>query len=160
LVTLVLGVSAATALGWADQQGERGGDYGSGEKNSGSQDSWQDREGDHGRGREQGGHEGPKVKVPPPVPVRPEAQPPAPPVQPAEAPPEQLTEKAVPAEQPKPAPVADETPVTTEVATPIAPAAQRTELAETGFDPLLIALAGAACILGGALVFRRALARR
>ena len=39
------------------------------------------------------------------------------------------------------------------------PAANRTELAKTGLDPALIALLGALCLGGGALLFRRALAR-
>ena len=42
---------------------------------------------------------------------------------------------------------------------PTSPAAKRTELAKTGLDPALIALLGAMCLGGGALLFRRALAR-
>jgi len=37
--------------------------------------------------------------------------------------------------------------------------AQRSQLAKTGLDPALIALLGALCLGGGALLFRRALAR-
>ena len=39
------------------------------------------------------------------------------------------------------------------------PVAQRSQLAKTGLDPALIALLGALCLGGGALLFRRALAR-
>ena len=46
-----------------------------------------------------------------------------------------------------------------EAGAPVSPAANRTELAKTGLDPALIALLGAMCLGGGALLFRRALAR-
>jgi LPXTG-motif cell wall-anchored protein len=42
---------------------------------------------------------------------------------------------------------------------PTVPVADRSELASTGLDPALIALLGAMCLGGGALLFRRALAR-
>jgi LPXTG-motif cell wall-anchored protein len=42
---------------------------------------------------------------------------------------------------------------------PTVPVAERRELATTGLDPALIALLGAMCLGGGALLFRRALAR-
>jgi hypothetical protein len=42
---------------------------------------------------------------------------------------------------------------------PTVPVAERSELAETGLDPALIALHGALFLGGGALLFRRALAR-
>ena len=41
----------------------------------------------------------------------------------------------------------------------LAPAVERKQLARTGLSPLVIALMGSFCLLGGALLFRRALAR-
>ena len=51
--------------------------------------------------------------------------------------------------------VAQQTPT----AAPLAPVAERKELAQTGLDPGLIALLGAVCLGGGGFLFRRALAR-
>jgi LPXTG-motif cell wall-anchored protein len=42
---------------------------------------------------------------------------------------------------------------------PLAPVAERKELAKTGIDPGLIAMLGALCLVGGGLLFRRSLAR-
>ena len=56
-----------------------------------------------------------------------------------------------------------DTPVVTQVppqpGAPTVPVAERSELPNTGLDPALIALLGAMCVGGGALLFRRALAR-
>ena len=79
---------------------------------------------------------------------------------PAPAPEQPVETEAVPPEQggvPESPVVAQAPPEEGSVAA--SPAANRTELAKTGLDPALIALLGAMCLGGGALLFRRALAR-
>jgi LPXTG-motif cell wall-anchored protein len=44
-------------------------------------------------------------------------------------------------------------------APPLAPVAERRQLASTGLNPALIAIAGMLCLVGGAFLFRRAVVR-
>ena len=148
LAALVLGLTAAAALGWAN------------EGNGNNEE------------KEHGNKPPPTATVPPPTQTTtpPVIQPPPatpaspPPVtsQTTPTPPEKVgggstpggNNESGPSETPQ-GPVVAETPT----AAPLAPVAERKELAETGIDPGLIALLGALCLVGGALLFRRSLAR-
>jgi LPXTG-motif cell wall-anchored protein len=148
LAALVLGLTAAAALGWAN------------EGNGNNEE------------KEHGNKPPPTATVPPPTqtttpPVTqpPPATPAAPPPvtsQTTPTPPEKVgggstpggNNESGPSGKPQ-GPVVAETPT----AAPLAPVAERKELAETGIDPGLIALLGALCLVGGALLFRRSLAR-
>ena len=153
LVAFVLGITAGTALGWDNQTNH---DYGHGHK-----------------------------KKPPPTVTTPEKPPVYPPATPPPAPPPPAPPAAAPA-APAPAPVSPTVApekkkagakgapaggeqggqnVPAEVApaggqtVALAPAVERKQLARTGLSPLVIALMGSFCLLGGGLLFRRALAR-
>lgn len=165
LVALVLGISAGAAFGWANEQPTE-------TNNQGYQ---HDRD-NHGK---KGKHKGdrPKENVPPTVTTPETPQPPTPaapavpaaPVTPqggpSQTPPEQpATPESGPTpggggqeESPPGSPVVAQTP--TQPAAPLAPVAERKELAQTGLNPGLIALLGAMCLGGGAFFLRRALAR-
>ena len=148
LAALVLGLTAAAALGWANEG------------------ICINEETEHGN------KPPPTATVPPPTQTTtppviqpPPATPAAPPPvtsQTTPTPPEKVgggstpggNNEAGPSEKPQ-GPVVAETPT----AAPLAPVAERKELAETGIDPGLIALLGALCLVGGALLFRRSLAR-
>ena len=155
LVAFALGITAGTALGWDNQTNH---DYGHGHK-----------------------------KKPPPTVTTPEKPPVYPPAAPPPAPPPPAPPAAAPAAPaPAPAPVSPTVApekkkagakgapaggeqggqnVPAEVApaggqtVALAPAVERKQLARTGLSPLVIALMGSFCLLGGGLLFRRALAR-
>lgn len=176
LVAFVLGATAATALGWVNEQPTPGKDWNHG-KNEGK---------NHGKNEGKGGH-GKKNEKPPPVkPPQPPPPPPPPvtPTPPAVAPPPAAAAPSpvVPLSTPSPtspnvkakgvpggskgggqggqqggnspAEVAPGTSSPT-----LAPAVERQKLAATGLNPALMALLGALCLGGGALLFRRALSR-
>jgi LPXTG-motif cell wall-anchored protein len=153
VVAFVLGITAASALGWANE-GETAPakpKHEGNEKNKGKEE-----EGEEQGEKEKPKPEQPKVVTPPaaqpaPTPPAPPAPvvsqgaptpPPAPPVSTESVPPEAPVVAQAPPEQPA-----------------LAPVAERKELAKTGIDPELIALLGALCLAGGGLMFRRALAR-
>ena len=149
VAAFVLGVTAATALGWAN------------EKNN--------------KGKEHGKNQTPPTvttptpappqvpTTPAPTPAPPAAAPvPTPPVG-AQTPPEQVTAKSRPkhkgggAKQQQGQNVPAE--VTPGTQTTLAPVVERKQLASTGLDPVLMALLGAFCLAGGGLLFRRAVVR-
>jgi hypothetical protein len=154
VAAFVLGVTAATALGWAN------------EKNN--------------KGKEHGKNETPPTvttptpappqqpqqvpTTPAPTPAPPAGVPPAPPVG-AQTPPEQVTARGAPkqkhkgggAKQQREQNVPAE--VTPGTQTTLAPVVERKQLARTGLDPILMALLGAFCLAGGGLLFRRAVVR-
>jgi LPXTG-motif cell wall-anchored protein len=154
LAALVMGLTAAAALGWAN-------------------------EGNGNKDKEHGNKPPPTVTVPPPTQTTPPPVTQPPPVTPASPPP--ATSQGTPSTPTTPEKVGggstpggnkdtgetggpSETPQGPEVAqtptqAPLAPVAERKELAETGIDPGLIALLGALCLVGGVLLFRRSLAR-
>jgi LPXTG-motif cell wall-anchored protein len=149
LAALVLGLTAAAALGWANEGN-----------------------GNNDKEKEHGNKPPPTATVPPPTQTTPTPVVQPPPATPASPPPvtsqttptphKKVTGGSIPggnkekspSETPQ-GPVVAETPT----AAPLAPVAERKELAETGIDPGLIALLGALCLVGGALLFRRSLAR-
>ena len=151
IAALVMGLTAAAALGWANEGN-----------------------GNNDKEKEHGNKPPPTATVPPPTqttttpPVTqpPPATPAAPPPvtsQTTPTPPEKVgggstpggnNETGGPSGKPQGPEVAE-----TPTAAPLAPVAERKELAETGIDPGLIALLGALCLVGGALLFRRSLAR-
>jgi LPXTG-motif cell wall-anchored protein len=160
LVAFMLGATAATALGWENET-NKGRDHG---KNEGK---------DHGKKNEKP----PTVTVPKPT----KQPPPPPPTPPGLAPPPAAAAPApvVPLATPTPTTPnvkakggpgggkgggkggvntpAEVAPATSSPA--LAPAVEREQLAETGLNPALMALLGALCLGGGALLFRRALTR-
>jgi outer membrane biosynthesis protein TonB len=148
LVAFVLGLTAATALGW-ENENNKGNGHGKKETpptvtTPTTPTSPQ-----------------PAEKAPPPAPTpTPQAVPPTPA---APAPPEQVVVKRAP--KPKRAKhrqekAARNVPVETPSAQPtLAPAVERKQLARTGLDPVLMALLGLFCLAGGGLLFRRAIAR-
>jgi outer membrane biosynthesis protein TonB len=146
LAAFVLGVTAVTALGWANEENQ---------------------------GKEHGKKETPPtVTIPTPappqqVPTTP-APTPAPPAvapapQAAPAPVEQVKAKRAPkrkgAERKQQQNAPEQAEVTPAAQTTLAPAVERKQLARTGLDPVLMALLGALCLAGGGLLFRRAVAR-
>jgi LPXTG-motif cell wall-anchored protein len=158
LVALALGISAGAAYGWANEETDT--------NNQGHEEN------NHGNKNKGGKHKGerPEQNVPPATPETPQtpATPtpatPAAPVTPQGTPtPQQpTTPESTPTpsgggenESPESPVVAQQTPT----AAPLAPVAERKELAQTGLNPGLIALLGAMCLGGGAFFLRRALAR-
>jgi hypothetical protein len=154
LAAFVLGVTAATALGWANEKNNKGKDHGKNETP-------------------------PTVTTPTPTPAPPEqpqqvpttpAPTPAPPAAapapvtpqstPAQTPPQRVKEqgeqKGEKQQQEQNVP-AEVTPATQ---TALAPVVERKQLARTGLDPVLMALLGAFCLAGGGLLFRRAVTRQ
>jgi hypothetical protein len=166
LVALVLGVTAANALGWANEQPTTGG----GEEHGGNKEHG-NKGGHHnenGGGNENHGNENNQPSESTPTPQTPAPQAPAstpaPPVTgqavPGTTTPPQQGVAGAPVEQggqesPESPVVAQETPT----AAPLAPVAERKALAQTGLDPELIALLGVLCLGGGVFLFRRALVR-
>jgi len=167
LAAFVIGITAANAMAWGT----------GGETDKPSTPKHQDKDKNKGHDDDdddegKGGHEKPKPQPKPPVTppagqpsppgpatVPPAAPAPAPVVSLGAPPPPPAQNGTVPPEQggvPDNPVVAQAPP---EAGAPVSPAAERQELAKTGLDPALIALLGAACLGGGALMFRRALAR-
>jgi outer membrane biosynthesis protein TonB len=146
LVAFVLGLTAATALGWENEN---------------------ENQGKGGKKETPPTVTTPAAPTTPPVATTP-APAPTPPAAapaPAPAPPtsEQVTVKRAP--KPKRAKRKQEraarnvpTAVTPSAPT-LAPAVERKQLARTGLDPALMALLGLFCLAGGGLLFRRAMAR-
>jgi type IV secretory pathway VirB10-like protein len=153
LAAFVLGVTAATALGWANEKNEKGKE--------------------HGKKKEAPPTvtvptPSPQVTPPPPAPAPPAAAPAPAPVAPTQAPPQQVGAQGAPEQQQgggeqearqrgAPSAPAEAAPAAQTVA--LAPAVERKQLARTGLDPVLMALLGAFCLAGGGLLFRRAMAR-
>jgi LPXTG-motif cell wall-anchored protein len=156
-------MSTGSAIGWYDQPSQPTEEH--------------DKDKDHGKDKDKDKDKGGKHEEKPPVivPPTPAAPPPAavtPP--PAAAPPPVVSQGAPPAPAPEQPVGVDTTPpergengeeeeAPTVAQAPsqpaLAPVAEREELAKTGIDPGLIALFGAICLIGGGLLFRRALAR-
>ena len=163
VAAFAVGITAANAIAWPNEQPPptKPPEHG-------------DKDKDKGDHEEEGKGEKPKPQPQPPTPPAGQPTPPAPAVTPPAAPtPAPVVSQGAPT--PAPAP-----PVSTEAAPPeqgavpespvvaqappqsgseTVPVAQRSQLAKTGLDPALIALLGALCLGGGALLFRRALAR-
>ena len=163
VAAFVIGITAATALGWGSGGQENEKPPTSTPKHEGNKDNDKNEE-EHGKGE--------KPKPKPPETTAPAGQPaqPAPAATPpAVTPPTPVVSQGVPAppatpEQPtgtKSAP--PQSPVVAQASpggsVPTTPVANRKQLAKTGLDPALIALLGALCLGGGGLLFRRALAR-
>jgi len=150
LAAFVLGVTAVTALGWANEENQ---------------------------GKEHGKKETPPTvttPTPTPTPTPPQQVPttpaptPAPPAaapapQAAPAPVEQVKAKGAPkrkgAERKQQQNAPEQAEVAPAAQTTLAPAVERKQLARTGLDPVVMALLGAFCLAGGGLLFRRAMAR-
>jgi len=150
LAAFVLGVTAATALGWANEN-NKGKNHGKNEKPP------------------------PTATTPAPPPAQQVTPPAAPPAPPAAAPaPAPVVPQGTPAKTPSEQVKAKGSPkqkgaqkqsqtipaeVTPSTETQLAPVVERKQLARTGLDPVLMALLGAFCLAGGGLLFRRAMAR-
>jgi uncharacterized membrane protein len=156
VVCFALGMTAAAAMGWGGGGGEQGQDHGKVEEHGKEQGEKGKEHGneekEHGKKEEEEGQEEapPTVTAPttpaapaPSVPVTPQAAPPTTPSQVAPPPEKVIVRERVPAEK----------------APPLAPVAERKQLASTGLDPALIAVVGMFCLVGGAFLFRRALVR-
>jgi LPXTG-motif cell wall-anchored protein len=173
VVALALGVTAGTALGWANEQPESGSDYGNNQQEHGNKGKEHGNKGKEEHGEEHGeennnSEEHNYGQTPPPVqtPTVQQPQTPAPPVvqqgTPSQPPQQPSRPETTPTETqstPESPVVAQQSPTAAPAAAPLAPAAERTELAQTGLDPGLMALLGALCLGGGAFFFRRALVR-
>jgi outer membrane biosynthesis protein TonB len=159
VVCFALGMTAAAAVGWGGGGEEQGQDHGKAEEN-GKDHSEKGKE--HGNGekehgkkeKEQGKEAPPTVTTPPTAVTTPPAPTPSAPVAPQAAPP---TTTQAPPEPPEKVIVRERPPA--EKAPPLAPVAERKQLASTGLNPALIAVVGMFCLAGGAFLFRRALVR-
>jgi len=168
LAAFVIGITAASAMAWPGGEPQPP-PANHGDKDKDKNKGHDDDDDDEGKG----GHEKPKPQPKPPVtPPAGQPSPPGPAAVPPAAPPPPVVSQGAPPPPEQPAqngsvppeqggvpdnPVVAQAPP--EAGAPVSPAAERQELAKTGLDPALIALLGAACLGGGALMFRRALAR-
>jgi hypothetical protein len=168
---LVLGLTAAAAIGWGGETQGTSQDHG--QKDHGRQGSKEES----GSKKESGGNQDYGNKKPPTetIPPRTVNTPPvtetSPPVV-VTTPPSTVTVQSPPAVTTKTT-TTKSPPVTTTTTTPgpptettpppktppLTPVAERKRLASTGLSPWLIALFGAALLGGGSFLFRRALAR-
>jgi outer membrane biosynthesis protein TonB len=134
LAAFVLGVTAAAALGWENEE--------------------------NNKGKEHGKEETPPTVTTPTTPAQPQQVTPPPPT-PAPAPSQPVESKGAP--EKKSGAKQEEKNVPAEVAPSaqptLAPAVERKQLARTGLDPVVMALLGVFCLAGGGLLFRRAMAR-
>ena len=163
VAAFAVGITAANAIAWPNEQPPPTKPPSTGTNKD---------KGDH---EEEGKGEKPKPQPQPPTPPAGQPTPPAPAVTPPAAPtPAPVVSQGAPT--PAPARAAGqhggraaqqgavpESPVVAQAppqsGSETVPVAQRSQLAKTGLDPALIALLGALCLGGGALLFRRALAR-
>jgi hypothetical protein len=162
VVALIFGITAAAAIGWANEETTQGGET----PTSGEQDHGGKK--DHGDKKEEGEQPPTQTEETPPTvtqeappTVTPPAQTTTPPPVTAQGPPSTPTTPESPpvtTEQGPPTTSAPPT-TTTPKAPPLAPVAERKQLASTGLSPALIALFGAAFLGGGAFLFRRSLVR-
>jgi LPXTG-motif cell wall-anchored protein len=189
IAALTVSATAVPALGWDDGGHKQDkGQYDQAKKGKGGHDRDYGKGRDYGKDRDHGSDHGGKDKShgkgkpekpaeqpPPQKPPVETPQPPAaqgPPVTPQGAPaqtPEQpVSTEALPGKTPESLAggeeeespvVAQGAPRNGQATVSAAPAAEREELAQTGIDPELIALFGVLLLGGGALLFRRALAR-
>jgi hypothetical protein len=181
VAVFALGMTAAVALGWENEQtpqehGKNEQDHGKNKKKGKEHGNNEEKGKEHGNNEEKGnkGNEkSPPVTTPQtPAPVAPTGTTPAPvgpaaPTSPQGAPsqpPSPVGSQGAP-EQPSEQgggskgggkEVAQSTP---SESAPLAPVAEQRKLARTGLNPALIALLGALCLGGGAFLFRRGLAR-
>jgi outer membrane biosynthesis protein TonB len=153
LAAFVLGVTAAAALGWENEE--------------------------NNKGKEHGKEETPPTVTTPTTPAPPEQVTPVAPTVTTPTAPAQPQQVTPPPPAPAPAPSQpveskgaperkggakqEEKNVPAEVAPSaqptLAPAVERKQLARTGLDPVVMALLGVFCLAGGGLLFRRAMAR-
>jgi LPXTG-motif cell wall-anchored protein len=162
VAAFAIGLTAANAIAWPNEQPAPTQQHGDKDNNK--------HKGDKGEEENEGKGEKPPQPEQPTPPTG-QQTPPAPPATPAAPPP--VTSQGGPPPVPEQPPVTTENvpkqptvpenPVITQAppqpGAPAVPVAERRELAKTGLDPALIALLGAMCLGGGALLFRRALAR-
>jgi hypothetical protein len=169
---LVLGLTAAAAIGWGGENQGKGQDY-TQKNDHGSKDQSGGKQ-DYGNKEQSGGNHDYGNKKPPTetVPPRTVTSPPvtetSPPVV-VTSPPSTVTVQGPPSvtTQTKTKTVTTKakkvltrtTPPPPPKAPPLTPVAERKRLASTGLSPWLIALFGAALLGGGSVLFRRALAR-
>jgi LPXTG-motif cell wall-anchored protein len=167
LAAFVIGITAANALAWPNEQPPAPAheDKGKDNKHKGDKDEGEDEE--EGKGKKE------KPQPQPQVPTQPAGQPPPPAAVTTPPPPAPVVSQGAPPPAPE-QPVTEqlppeqgrvpESPVVAQAppqaGAPSVPVAERQELAKTGLDPALIALLGALCLGGGGLLFRRALVRR
>lgn len=155
VATFVLGVTAATALGWANEKNNKGKEHGKNETPPTVTTPTP--------APPQQPQQVPTTPAPTPAPPAAAPAPTTPQSTPAQTPPKQVTAKGGPEkngagqeQQQQQNTPAEVTPATQ---TALAPAVERKQLARTGLDPVLMALLGAFCLAGGGLLFRRAVVR-
>jgi LPXTG-motif cell wall-anchored protein len=166
VVAFVLGVTAAAAVGWG---GEQQGGQGHGKKHE-KEYPPKVQEKQYPPAKTPPTEEKkppPTEKKPPPTATTPPPVTTTPPPTTSTPPPTVTTESGPPPTTPAKPPTTTPTPPTTtaktpttpKAAPPLAPVAERKELASTGINPGLIAFAGVLSLIGGGLLFRRALTR-
>ena len=173
VVVFALGMTAAVALGWENEQKPK--DHGKNEQEQGKEHGNKENEKNDQHGNKEKGNQQPKGQT---TPTTPQAPTTTTPTQTVPAPPAAVPTPSQPTPSQAPsAPVnaqgAPEQPSGEqpsgrggkEVAqaptpsAPLAPVAEQQKLARTGLDPAWIALMGVLCLGGGAFLFRRAMAR-
>jgi outer membrane biosynthesis protein TonB len=151
LAAFVLGVTAAAALGWENEENNKGKEHGKEETPPTVTTPTP--------APEQVTPAAPTVTTPT-TPAQPQQVTPPPPA-PAPAPSQPVESKGAP--ERKGGAKQEEKNVPAEVAPSaqptLAPAVERKQLARTGLDPVVMALLGVFCLAGGGLLFRRAMAR-
>jgi outer membrane biosynthesis protein TonB len=152
LAAFVLGVTAAAALGWENEENNKG-------KEHGKEETPPTVTTPTPAPPEQVTPAAPTVTTPT-TPAQPQQVTPPPPA-PAPAPSQPVESKGAP--ERKGGAKQEEKNVPAEVAPSaqptLAPAVERKQLARTGLDPVVMALLGVFCLAGGGLLFRRAMAR-
>jgi outer membrane biosynthesis protein TonB len=150
LAAFVLGVTAAAALGWENEENNKGKEHG--------QEETPPTVTTPTPAPEQVTPAAPTVTTPT-TPAQPQQVTPPPPT-PAPAPSQPVESKGAP--EKKSGAKQEEKNVPAEVAPSaqptLAPAVERKQLARTGLDPVVMALLGVFCLAGGGLLFRRAMA--